>query len=60
MTIIGFIGTYSGAVVPMGINPVLSVMLGCGYYMTGKILDSKWFSLLSIGWFVGGILMFFV
>lgn len=59
MTILGFIGPASGAVAYHYVSPVLSVPLGAAYFVTGYIVESKWFSYLSIGWWTGAIYMFF-
>lgn len=60
MTIIGFIGTYLGTIKPMAISPVLSIIMGSAYFMSGKIVGVKWISNLSFGWWLGGILLFYV
>lgn len=60
MTIIGFIGTTMGTVAPMSISPILSIILGSAYYISGKIVGSKWLSNLSFGWWIGGIILFYV
>lgn len=59
MTVLGFIGPFSGAIQPVFISPVLSVLLGAAYLITGRIFESEWFSNLSIGWWAGAIVMFY-
>jgi hypothetical protein len=59
MTLLGFIGTMSGAIKPWFISPLLSVFLGTGYYITGKIVEAKWISNLAFCWWIGAIVMFY-
>lgn len=59
MTMLGFIGSFSGAIKPVFISPILSVVLGMAYLITGTIVEAKWVSYLSIGWWSGAIIMFF-
>ncbi|MGE5353580.1 MAG: hypothetical protein ACM3P0_15955 [Acidobacteriota bacterium] len=60
MSILGFIGPSSGAFSAYYISPMLSVVLGAAYFITGNILESRWFTYLSIGWWAGAIVMFFL
>jgi hypothetical protein len=60
MTIIGFIGTYSGAVTPMGISPIACIIMGGAYFLTGKLCEAKWMSYLSYGWWIGGTALLFI
>ncbi|MBI2417819.1 MAG: hypothetical protein HYV28_07935 [Ignavibacteriales bacterium] len=57
MTIIGFVATLSGMIRGMAVSPLLSVVLGMTYFMTGAIFNSKAFKLLSLGWWCGAIVM---
>ncbi len=59
MTIIGFIGTTSGGVKGVFVSPVISVILGIAYFVSGFVYGSKWISMLSIGWWAGATLMFY-
>ena len=60
MTIIAFIGPISGAFSPIYTSPILSVILGIGYIISGVVLAKKWFSFLAAGWWIGAIAMFFM
>jgi hypothetical protein len=60
MTIIGFIGPLSKCISPIAISPILAIVLGSIYFLTGKIIGAKWISYLSIGWWGGGILLMYV
>ncbi len=60
MTIIGFIGPYSGAINPMGISPIACIIMGGAYFLTGKLCEAKWMSYLSYGWWIGGTALLFI
>ena len=60
MTILGFVGTMTNAYDGVFISPILSVVLGIGYLITGVIHGKKWVSLISIGWWFGALLMFYL
>lgn len=59
MTIIGFLGTTSGAIRGVFVSPVISLVLGIAFFVSGTVYGSKWITLLSIGWWAGAILMFY-
>ena len=58
MTIIGFIGTLSGAYSGIYVSPLIAVILGIGYMVTGVVFGKRWIALLSVGWWAGSIIMF--
>jgi len=60
MTILGFAGSLTNAYNGVFISPIISVVLGIGYLITGVIHGKKWVSLLSIGWWLGALLMFYL
>ena len=60
MTIIGFVATAAGMIPGYAVSPLISTVLGAAYFISGIIYDSKWVKLLSVGWWLGGIGMFFV
>lgn len=60
MTIIGFLGTLSKAISPMASAPIACIIMGGAYFLTGKLCQAKWISNLSYGWWLGGILLFYV
>jgi len=60
MTLIGFVGTYSGTVSPNSIAPILCIIMGGAYFATGVAVESKWFRNLSFAWWIGGIVLLFV
>lgn len=59
MTIIGFIGSYTGLVKGMGISPLMACVLAAAFFVSGVIYNDKTFRYLSFGWWAGAIVMFF-
>ena len=59
MTIIGFIGSYSGMVKGMGISPLMACVLAAAFFVSGVIYNDKTFRYLSFGWWAGALVMFF-
>jgi len=57
-TILGFVGTLSGAYDGVIISPLLAVLLGTGYLVSGLLYGKSWVSYLSIAWWGGAIVMF--
>ncbi len=59
MTIIGIGGSFSGAIHGVYISPTISIVLGIAFAITGTVYNDRWLTLLSVGWWLGGIVMFF-
>jgi hypothetical protein len=59
-TILGFVGTVSGAYHSVIISPLIAVLLGTGYLVSGLLYGKSWVSYLSIAWWGGAIIMFFM
>jgi len=59
MTMIGFVGSISGAYNPLYINPLISNIMAVGFLITGILYGKTWVSLISLGWWAGAIVMFF-
>ena len=59
MTIIGFVGSYTGLVRGMGISPLMACVLAAAFFISGVVYNDKVFRYLSFGWWAGGIIMFF-
>jgi hypothetical protein len=57
-TILGFVGTLSGAYSGVIISPLIAVLLGSGYLVSGLLYGKSWVSYLSIAWWGGAIVMF--
>jgi len=60
MTIVGFAGPIAGAYNSIYVSPIISIILGVGYAVSGFVFGKFWVSLLSIGWWIGAILMLFM
>jgi hypothetical protein len=60
MTIIGFIGPAFRIINPMAISPLACIIVGSAYFVSGKIVEAKWLSNLSYGWWIGGVILFYV
>jgi len=60
MMVIGFIGTSSKIITPWAISPLICLIVGGAYFVSGTIVGSKWFRNISYGWWIGGIVMMFV
>jgi len=60
MSIIGVLGTFSGTIKPMAISPILCIILGSAYFITGKVVGVKWINYLSLGWWSGGLILMYV
>jgi hypothetical protein len=60
MTIIGFIGPVLGTIQPMAISPIACAIAGSAFFVSGIIVEEKWIRNLSFGWWIGGIILFFV
>ncbi len=58
MFMLGFVGTITGAYDPIYIFPLISMVLGLAYYVSGAIQQVKWLSWISIFWWAGSVLLF--
>ena len=59
MTIIGFVGSYSGLIKGMGISPLMACVLAAAFFVSGVIYNDKTFRYISFGWWAGALVMFF-
>lgn len=57
MFILGFVGSLSGAYNPIMIFPLISIVLGMAYFISGVIQQVKWLSAVSIFWWLGAVIM---
>ena len=57
-TILGFVGPMSGAYDGVFISPLIALILGSAYLISGVILNRFWISLLSVCWWLGAVYMF--
>lgn len=51
---------YSYIINSMAIAPIISLILGAAYYVTGYINDCKFTTRLAYGWWIGGIVLFYM
>ncbi len=57
MFILGFAGTVSGAYSANMIFPLISIVLGSAYLISGVIQQVKWLSAISIFWWGGAVVL---
>ncbi len=57
MTIIGFVFPLSGMVSDQSIMPLLAMILGIGYFISGAVQDERWVKNLAFGWWGGAMCM---
>lgn len=60
MMIIGFVATASGMVRGFAVSPLIAIVLGVAYFLSGQIYGSTWVKVLALGWWIGGIAMLFI
>jgi hypothetical protein len=60
MPIIGFAGTFSGMISAFAINPLIALILGSSYYVTGVVYSDRIFKNISFGWWIGGTVLFWI
>lgn len=57
MTLIGFIAGMTGQVSGWAIFPMIGIILGIAYFVSGIIYGYSWVNYLSIGWWGGSVFM---
>lgn len=60
MTIAGFVGYFSRAIKGEYISAVMAIFLGSAYYLTSVLNNQKWFKIIGVLWWIGGVVMFYV
>lgn len=50
MTLIGFTGTMSGSIGGYSVLPLMSIVLGIAYFVSGTVYSEKWIKLIGFGW----------
>jgi len=58
LTILGFVGTVTGAISGVFVSPILSVVLGIAFFVTAQLFNDSKGVALSTLWWVGAIVMF--
>lgn len=59
-SIIGFGGMFHLYQNSLLISPMISIVVGVGYYITGSIHKTNWYRNLSFGWWGSAIVMFLI
>jgi hypothetical protein len=59
MTLIGFVGPLSHSIGGYTITPVISIILGIAYFVSGIVYGQGWVRNLAVGWWAGAVVMFF-
>ncbi len=60
MIILGILGTSAGEIHTTAIIPITCIVMGSAYFISGKIIETKWLTNLSVGWWLGGIVLFYI
>jgi len=55
MTIIGFVGPLTGTIAGRACIPIISLVLGAGFFATATIHQEKLLTAAAAGWWIGGI-----
>lgn len=58
MFLFGFIGVITKAYNPYFICPIIAVVLGMTYFISGVIQQTNWLRYLTVGWWGGAVYMF--
>jgi hypothetical protein len=58
MSIIGFVSPLGHSVSPYAISPLISVILGITYSVSGIVHQQVWLRNLAVGWWAGAVIMF--
>ncbi|GJQ62536.1 MAG: hypothetical protein SCALA702_15890 [Melioribacteraceae bacterium] len=58
LTILGFVPTFTGALHGVYVSPTMSIVLGIPFYLTGVLYDIPLIKYSSVGWWIGGTVMF--
>ncbi|HLT24402.1 MAG TPA: hypothetical protein VK004_04690 [Ignavibacteria bacterium] len=59
MTLIGFPGTLSNTLPGYSILPMMCLVLGIAYYVSGAVYGEKWIKLIGLGWWAAAALFMF-
>jgi hypothetical protein len=59
MTLIGFVGPLSHSIGGYTVTPLISIMLGIAYFVSGIVYGQGWIRNLAAGWWAGAVVMFF-
>jgi hypothetical protein len=57
-SILCFVGSAAGGIQPMAVIPVIAVLFGINQYISGLLINFRWFSSVAYGWWISSICMF--
>jgi hypothetical protein len=59
MTLIGFAGPWSHSIGGYTVFPLMSIILGIAFFVSGIVYGQGWIRNLAAGWWAGAVVMFF-
>ncbi len=59
MSLIPFAGMVSNTITPYAICPIIAIILGIAYFITGELNAFKWMKFVALGWWLTGAGLFF-
>lgn len=57
MSLVGFAAPFTRSVASYAISPLISIVLGIAYFVSGIVYGQPWIRNLAIGWWAGALLM---
>ncbi len=57
MTLIGFALAPLGVIQGWAIMPLIGLVLGIAYFVTGKVIKEKWIGYSTFGWWIGALVI---
>lgn len=60
MTVIGFVGGFTGSLPPAAITPVFAALFGVGSLASAVLLGARHLDLLAVAWWLGSVTLFVV
>jgi hypothetical protein len=60
MTLIGFVGSFSGALPTATITPIVAAIFGAGYLASSALLDWRALSVLAAVWWAGAVVLLLI
>lgn len=60
MTLIGFVGAFSGQLPTTTITPIVAALFGVGYLASAALMDRRWLAGMAIVWWLGAAALFFL
>lgn len=60
MTILGFIGIYTGGISIQYLSPIFCCVSAVAFFTSGFLYDAKWMRYIAFGYWIGALTMFFI